>query len=488
MNIRLCRTVLSTFTLACAFVLFPAPGVRAEEPNLITAIEKVSELVGPTVVSIVVEKTERYRAYQFYGSPLHDEFMQRFFEDFFGAPQEQELKRSGLGSGVIIDKRGFILTNNHVIGDADKITVTLSDGRKFKATVKGADPRSDLAVIQIEAPDLPAARLGDSDSLKIGQWVVAIGNPFGHILAAPEPTVTTGVISALHRTLPQGKNRDSDYSDLIQTDAAINPGNSGGPLVNLNGEVIGINVAIFSTSGGYQGIGFAIPANHAKKIMEQLIEGKKVTYGWIGVSIQDMDYRLAQYFGLSAAEGVVVVKVLAGGPADRSGLKEGDIVLSVDGKSVSNIGMLLHRVGNTSVGEKISLKVQRDNKQIDIPITIAPRPAFDEFGQLTEDETQPEESPAEPAQELNEWRGLKVTPITDDIANQLGLANTNGVVIIAVAPNSPADEAGLRKGNVIIAINKNTIVDMKDFTKIAGKAKGTCLVRTIRGYSVIEEK
>ncbi len=224
------------FFFFCIYIGFCTECIAAEEPNLITAVSDVAQKTGPAVVAIKTEKTQRYQAQdRYFGSPYDDESMSQFFQDFFGLRPEYEEKMLGLGSGVIIDPRGYILTNDHVVQGADKITVTLPDGRKFDGELTGVDVRSDLAVVKITAPDIPVAVIGSSESLKIGQWVVAIGNPFGNILDDPQPTVTSGVISALHRTLPQTAKMDSDYSDLIQTDAAINPGNSGGPLVNLNG-------------------------------------------------------------------------------------------------------------------------------------------------------------------------------------------------------------------------------------------------------------
>jgi len=275
----------------------------------------VAEEVGKAVVSISTEKTEkiggpRVRKYQFgfpFGgeNPFEDDLFDRFFDDFFGG-FDREYKQQGLGSGVIIDKEGYILTNEHVVGDADKLTVTLSDGREFKAEIKGTDQRSDLAIIKIDARDLPFAELGDSSNVKIGQWVLAIGNPFAFALENPEPTVTMGVISALHRSLGRGLGRNRDYSDLIQTDAAINPGNSGGPLVNLSGQVIGINVAIFSTSGGYQGVGFAIPINTARKIVSRLIEGKKILYGQVRKYLGPVFHELARHKGCTIVQGNMV--------------------------------------------------------------------------------------------------------------------------------------------------------------------------------------
>ncbi|MDD5254616.1 MAG: trypsin-like peptidase domain-containing protein, partial [Candidatus Omnitrophica bacterium] len=284
----------------------PAQAASAVVTGMEDAVVNVANTAGKAVVSISTEITSKsqgvrrfYFGQPFGESPFGGNDLERFFNDFFGEIPEREYKQTGLGSGVIIDQEGYILTNEHVVRGADKITVTLSDGREFKGEVKGQDMRSDLAVIKINANSLPIASLGDSDGLRIGQWVVAIGNPFGFALENPEPTVTAGVISALHRSLGRGLSRgERDYNDLIQTDAAINPGNSGGPLVNLKGEVIGINVAIFSTSGGYQGIGFAIPVNNAKRILSRLIEGKKILYGWMGVTIQDLTGEMSSYFGL----------------------------------------------------------------------------------------------------------------------------------------------------------------------------------------------
>jgi len=296
----------------------PSTPASLEGFNMEDAIINVANTTGKSVVSVSTEHTTKVGGTKryYFGSPFgespfgEDDFFRRFFNDFFGEMPEREYKQLGLGSGVIIDPEGYILTNEHVIGGADKITVTLSDGRELKGEIKGVDQRSDLAIIKINARNLPVATLGDSSNLKIGQWVVAIGNPFGFALQNSEPTVTAGVISALHRSLGRGLSQDKDYNDLIQTDAAINPGNSGGPLVNLKGEVVGINVAIFSTSGGYQGIGFAIPVNNAKRVISRLIEGKKILYGWLGVTVQDLTDDLIKHFGLPDKNGALVAKVL----------------------------------------------------------------------------------------------------------------------------------------------------------------------------------
>ncbi len=459
----------------------------SENINFTTAVEDVAQRVGPTVVSIRTEKIENYRPQHYFYGPFHDEFFQRFFEEFYGEQPERQFKRSGLGSGVIIDKQGYILTNEHVINDTDKITVTLADGREFKAVLKGTDPRSDLAVIKIDAPNLPVAPLGDSDQLKTGQWVVAIGNPFGYLLANSEPTVTAGVISALHRSLPRTSRQDSDYSDLIQTDAAINPGNSGGPLVNLKGEVVGINVAIFTTSGGYQGIGFAIPANNAKRIVEQLIKGQKVAYGWIGISIQEVDDRLAQYFGLEKPKGVLVVKSLENGPAQKGGVQDGDIIVSIDGQEINNSSSLLRKIGNAKIGDKITLEILRDNKTDKIPVTVGKRPSFDQEGRMIEEgEEEPRQSNLK--SEPQHWRGLKVNNIPPELAEQLQLPTSEGVIVVDVSDNSAAEEAGLRKGDIIVSINKTLIRNVEDFNRTVESVKGSCLVRTLRGYRVIQEK
>lgn len=445
------------------------------------SVEAVARVVGPAVVSISTERTKkiaapRMRRYN-YGGSFEDDFFSKFFEDFFGELPEREYKQSGLGSGVLIDKEGYILTNEHVVGEADKITVTLSDAREFKAEVKGKDRRSDLAVIKIQGANFPVARLGDSDALKTGEWVVAIGNPFGFALHSSEPTVTAGVVSALHRSLGRMIAGGRDYGDLIQTDAAINPGNSGGPLVNLKGEVIGINVAIFSTSGGYQGIGFAVPVNSAKRIVSKLIEGKKIVYGWLGVTVQGLDEKLADYFGLTEKKGVLVAKVLADSPAQRAGIKAGDVLLKFDNAEINNVNTLLKIVGNIEAGRKVRLGLIRDRKPLTLDAEIGARPEnLEELG-----ESGLEEEPSD------YWRGLQVREITPELAKRFDISQEQGVIVVEVKPDSEADEAGLIQGDVILEINKRDINSIAAYKNTIKELSGDVLMRTARGFFVLKE-
>ncbi|MCM8780754.1 MAG: Do family serine endopeptidase [Candidatus Omnitrophica bacterium] len=450
------------------------PTFSAEPSSIEEAVVRVANTTGKAVVSISTEHTTKVRGRRFYFDyPFgEDDFFRKFFEDFFGELPEREYKQIGLGSGVIIDPEGYILTNEHVVAEADKITVTLPDGREFRGELKGKDARSDLAIIKINARNLPVASLGDSDNLKIGQWVVAIGNPFGFALQNPEPTVTVGVISALHRSLGRSLSRQRDYNDLIQTDAAINPGNSGGPLVNLKGEVVGINVAIFSTSGGYQGIGFAIPINSAKRIISRLIEGKKILYGWLGVTVQDLSEDLAGHFGLSDRNGALIAKVMEDSPAQKAGIKEGDIIRKFDNQDINNVRELLNIVGRTEVGRKVKVIVIRDKKEVLLEVEVGQRPQ-DVEKIVSETSIR--------------WRGLEVGPLDSEAAKRYRLEEKRGVVVIDVEPDSSADEAGIIPGDVISEINRRPVNSLSDYQKITQDLKGNALVRTSRGYFLIKE-
>ncbi len=449
----------------------PPEGVRMED-----AVINVANTAGKAVVSISTEHLTKIKGGRsYFGSPLgDDDFFNRFFNDYFDQMPDRSFKQSGLGSGVIIDSEGYILTNEHVISGADKITVKLSDGREFKGEAKGRDLRSDLAIIKIEARNLPIASLGDSDNLKIGQWTVAIGNPFGFAMDNPEPTVTVGVISALHRSLGKVISRDRDYADLIQTDAAINPGNSGGPLVNLKGEVIGINVAIFSTSGGYQGIGFAIPINNVKKILSELIAGKKILYGWLGVTVQDLTDDLAKYFGLPDKNGILVAKVLENSPAQKAGIKDSDVIKKFGNKNITNLKELLSIVAKTQVGSKVKVLLIRDKKELTAEVQIGERP-----------ENLEEEVAS--GVTVENWRGLEVQDLDSRNSRRFRNEAKKGVVVVNIEPNSPAEKSGMTPGDIISEINKQPVKNISDYQKITKDLKGDALIITGRGYFLLKD-
>ena len=409
----------------------PAPTARGL-PNFVALAKRLK----PEVVNISTTQTA-----QQLDAP--NSFGQR---DRFGAasPREQ-LKQRSLGSGFIIEPDGLILTNYHVVDNAEKITVRLLDGRELAGKVVGKDQKIDIALVKISARDLPVAPLGDSDQLEVGEWVMAIGNPFGL-----DNTVTSGIVSAKDRQIGAGP-----YDHFIQTDASINPGNSGGPLVNLQGEVVGIDTAIFSQSGGNIGIGFAIPINLVKELLPQLKSGGKITRGWLGVSIQGITPDLAASLGLDQAKGALVSSVVQNSPADRAGIKAGDVIVGYEGKEINNANDLPFLVAGTPVGKTVSLQVFRGNKQT--PLTVA-------IGKMKE-----EEVIASPSEQDD--LGLTVEQITPDIAEDLGLEHSRGVVITAVAPDGPGDEAGFQPGDIIREINRQPVKDLSDYRKIIATAK-----------------
>jgi len=412
----------------------------------------------PAVVFVRVEKTVESRgtASPFQFQEPFDFFNDPFFERFFGPhfqPRRRmprKFRQRGQGSGFIISKDGYILINNHVVGDADLIKVKLSDGREFKAKVIGTDPQSDVAVIKIDATNLPVLRLGDSDKLEVGEWVIAIGNPFGL-----SQTVTVGVVSA------KGRSRIgiNDYEDFIQTDAAINPGNSGGPLVNIHGEAVGMNTAIFSRSGGYMGIGFAIPINMAKAIKDQLLKKGKVTRGWLGVVIQDIDEELAKSFGLEKTEGVLIAEVSEGSPAEKAGLKQGDIILRLNGKKVDDLGELRNKIALTAPGTKVKLEVLRENKRRTIQVTIGEQPAGKAIGMAQH--------------EILGKIGLVVQDLTEELAKQFGYRESQGVLVAEVEPGSPAARVGIRPGHLIEEVNRKRVHNMDEFVRALAQSKKT---------------
>ena len=396
------------------------------------------------------------------GDPFHEFFEP--FERFFGPQRRAPYKAKSLGSGFIIEANGHILTNNHVVENADEIVVKLATGKEFKAKVVGRDAKTDIALIEIHgASGLVPVTLGDSDTLKVGQWVVAIGNPFGL-----ENTVTAGIVSAMGRHINQGP-----YDNFIQTDAAINPGNSGGPLLNTRGEVVGINTAIFSRSGGNIGIGFAIPISLAKEVVPQLKEKGHVTRGWLGVMIQKVTPDIADSLGLSEPKGALVADVVKDGPAAAAGLKQGDVITEYDGKPVNDSAELPLLVARTPVGKTVPVKVIRDKKTENFSIQIA---------ELKEEET------AEAGTGTAEDLGLTVQTLTAELAENLGLDRSlKGVVVTQVDPSGPASEAGLRRGDVILEVNRHGVKDVdayKKALKAIGKGKSVLfLVR--RGENTI---
>jgi serine protease Do len=432
------------------------------------AFSQVAKKAIPAVVFIKVEKTIDSGSMMTPGVPFEfndpfhffgDEFFDRFFRDRLPR-QPRKFRQEGQGSGFIISKDGYILTNNHVVGDADLITVKIHDGREYKAKVVGSDEKSDVALIKIEGEDLPVLPLGDSDDIEIGEWVVAIGNPFGLT-----ETLTFGVVSAKGRS----EVRIADYEDFIQTDAAINPGNSGGPLISLEGKAIGINTAIFSRSGGYMGIGFAIPINMAKYIKEQLIKSGKVTRGQLGVILQDVDQSLADSFGLDVSKGSLVAEVLDDSAADKAGLKSGDIILKFNDKDVEGPGQLKNLVGMTTPGEKVELVVFREGTEKRITVKV---------GELTDTVAQADVS------DIAEKLGLMVQDISEDTGRFFGGHSREGVIISRVEAGSPADRVGVRPGDIVISVNQRDVDSVKEFNKaLKESAKSKKVLMLIKGKS-----
>ncbi len=366
---------------------------------------------------------------------------------YFGQGGQREYKQHGLGSGVIVSADGYILTNNHVVGSAEEIHVTLEDKREFTAKVIGKDAKTDLGLIKIDTKDpLPVAPLGDSNSTYVGDWVIAIGNPFDVGM-----TVTAGIVSAKGRIL------GGDYDDFIQTDASINPGNSGGPLINTRGEVIGINTAIYSRTGANNGIGFAIPIDMARNVMDQLKAHGRVVRGWLGVEIQEVTPDLAQSFGMPKPEGALVASADKDGPAGKGGIERGDIVLSFNGHPVDDEHELPALVAQTPINQKVPVEVLRNGKHITLEVTIGER-------------KEPQVASAKSEEPGGNW-GMQVGDITPEIAQQFHLENTKGVVIQKVAPDSPSAEAGLQPGDVVLEVNHDKISALADFVAKAKQAQ-----------------
>ena len=426
---------------------------------------ELAERSGPAVVNISTVKLVGGQGGpgQFFGpqdrrgTPWDDFFDQ--FERFFNGRQGKPRRQQSLGSGFIISKDGFIVTNNHVVENADEITINLQGGvHSYEATIVGRDPETDLALLKIE-PDteLSVLRFGSSDKAKVGEWVVAIGNPFGL-----DNTVTAGVISAKERVINAGP-----YDNFIQTDASINPGNSGGPLLNLDGEVIGINTAIIATG---QGIGFAVPSNMAKNVIDQLKANKRVVRGWLGVSIQNVDENTAKALGLDEPKGALVASVQSGEPADAAGIRVGDVIIAMENEPVDDAGDLTRKVGALPPGTKIKTTVWRDNRVKDITVTLGER----NMSQVSEGRTNGSQEGMAIAN-----LGLSLRPVTQAEAESLDLEAPRGLLVVQVEENSLAEEENIRPGDVIFEANGKKVDTLDQFRKILdgeGKKKGVLLL------------
>jgi len=438
---------LTLLTVLCMFLFSPtdtsAAKTDSEEAAQIlsqfgNAMARVAEKVKPAVVNIATSKTVKAQRHPFFDDP--------FFRKFFGEGPQQKRRVANLGSGVIATADGYILTNNHVIEGAEDILVKLSDNKDYKGKVIGVDPKTDVAVIKIEAANLPTIPWADSDKLKVGEVVLAVGNPFGL-----NQTITMGIISALGRS----GIGITDYEDFIQTDAAINPGNSGGALVSTRGELIGLNTAIFSTSGGYQGIGFAIPSNMVKNVIDSIIMQGKVVRGWLGVQIQPLTPDLAKQFDLKDEQGVLLVDIVEGGPADKGGLKRGDVIIEYDGKKVDSPFGLRNLVAATKPGSTVKLRLLREGKEMTISVTVE---------EISAEQQALAGGPAD-----NSLKGVTVQTVTDQILQSLGISKkVKGVVVSAVSDDSPA--AGvLTKGDIIIELNRKPVENVDQYKAILSK-------------------
>jgi serine protease Do len=465
------------FAAISLLVMLGLTGLAPAQPNMKAAKELSNAFSAsakeamPAVVSIKVEKKVEASPLSFgtpfgYNDPFGlfgDDLLRKFFGDRI-PPQQQTPKKfyeHGQGSGFIISKDGYILTNNHVVGDVDKITVELQDGRKFEnAKLIGTDPGSEVALIKIDGDNFPVLPMGNSDKIEIGDWVIAIGNPFGL-----NETVTVGVISAVGRS----NVHIAAYEDFIQTDAAINPGNSGGPLINLDGQVIGINTAIFSQSGGYMGIGFAIPINMARTIEQQLKENGKVIRGYLGIYGQDVTPDMAQLLQLGSNKGVIVASVEKGSPADKAGLKSHDVLLEMNGKKVESYDSFRNDVAVLRPGSNIKLSVLRDGKTIGVTVTLAERPMEVAQG-----------NPPKWRRQSQEALGIEVQNLTKDLAERFGYSLGEGVIVTRVTSGSPAANAGIQSGDLIQSVNRESVNSADDFEKAVMRTEGNKVLLLIK--------
>jgi len=404
------------------------------------------EQVEPSVVTIEVSKDATVQPMQFNGDPRAEEFFRRFFGERRMGPAEPQPVR-GAGSGFVIDTDGYIVTNNHVVEGAENVTVRLLDGSQYTATIVGTDKLTDLALLKIEANDLPAASFGDSDDTRVGEWVVAIGNPFG--LGG---TATAGIVSARGRDI-----RSGPYDNYLQIDAPINRGNSGGPVFNMDGEVVGVNTAIFSPNGGSVGIGFAIPANQVDEIVSELKAGGVVDRGWLGVSLQDIDEELSGSLGLESQDGALVAEVVKDSPAQKGGVRVGDVIVKFNDESVSTSKDLARLVGSADSGQKARLDVLRDNDEVRLTVVLgAPENAA---------------ATSQPEQDLEEL-GIQVAPLTDALRAELRVGeDVEGAVITRVAPGSKAAAEGIRRGDILVEVDRTPVSSADDLKDIVSRAK-----------------
>ncbi|MBN2190746.1 MAG: trypsin-like peptidase domain-containing protein [Candidatus Aureabacteria bacterium] len=458
--------------LGCAAV-FIWRGRAGGAEKLQLSFSDVADKVGPSVVSISSTQVFNLGYERYHSDPVLD----NFFRMLYGNPQEWEYKSKGLGSGVIISPDGYILTCNHVVDKAVEIEVTLPDGRRFQGIVKGKDIYSDLAVIKIDADGLPYSKMGDSDRVRTGQWAIAIGNPFGFaFLNAREPTVTVGVISALNRDITAGNKY---FGDLIQTDAAINKGNSGGPLVNIKGEVIGINTVIFSHSGGYEGISFAVPIKRAKEIVPKLMKGEEVEYGWIGVWLQAVTPEIASKLEHPLKEGALIWHIDSGSPAEKAGLRRGDIVISFDGEKIGLPQQLGDLIIFSKVGTAHKLGFLRLGKIAEAEVVISKKPVT---GAVKDDAS------SEPLRTVF-WRDMELSDISPALKKRynIDITDINGVLVLKVKPDSEAYARGIFPGLIIDEINGIEVKNLQDFMSSAKSVSGKILLHTNQGYLVLGE-
>ena len=452
----------------------PSPIVRpvatAPQPPMAGGSGKnfveIAKSVKPAVVNIAASRSGKSGEGP-HGSPLDDPFFRKFFGDEFfkrDAPQREPRER-GQGSGVIVEANGLIITNNHVVSKADEIRVFLSDKREFKGKLIGTDTKTDIAIVKIEATGLPTVPWADSDQLEVGEYVLAIGSPFGLT-----QTVTMGIVSAVGRA----SMGIAEYEDFIQTDAAINPGNSGGALVNVRGELVGINTAIFSQSGGNMGIGFAVPSNLSRAVMDQLVRTGKVVRGWLGVAIQDLSAELAAQFGITDTKGVLVSDVMEDSPAKKAGFERADVIIEYDGKPMDSPTHLRNAVAQTPIGKKVSVKLIRDKKPKTIEVTIVEQPKS--LGQPGAEESR---ESAVPTGILSD---IDVHELNEELASRYGLkAADRGVVVIRVKSGSTAEEMGVREGDLILEVNRKAVGSLKSYEQAAsGLAKDQAVLLLLK--------